>query len=51
MNLTDEELNDILNQFRLAASRWRGDTPIAVPPRAFLAALNYFEELKRDRES
>jgi hypothetical protein len=41
--LTDEELNDILNQFRLAASRWRGDTAIVVSPRAFLAALNYFE--------
>lgn len=43
MILTDEELNDIINQFRLAVSRWGGDTPIAVSPRAFLAALHYFE--------
>jgi hypothetical protein len=50
MILTDEELNDILNQFRLATSRWRGDTPIAVSPRAFLTALKYFEELRNRHE-
>lgn len=50
MILTDEELDDILTQFRLAVSHWRGDTPIVVSPRAFLAALNYFEELRSKHE-
>lgn len=50
MTLTDDELDYVLEQFRLAARSWRGDTAIVVSPRAFLIALKHFEELRSRHE-
>lgn len=51
--MTDDQLNDVLEQFRLALKHWRGDTAFTISPRAFMVALNHFErehELRNQKE-
>lgn len=49
MILTDEELNDIMDEFR-RADRHRGESsPATINPRVFLLTLRYFERQRAVR--
>lgn len=50
MPLTDLQLDDIIEQFRLALDKRKPDSMCQVSPRAMVVALAHFEELKRDRQ-
>ena len=50
MTISDNELNDIIEQFRIALDKRPPDAMCQVSPRAMAVALAHFEELKRDRE-
>ena len=48
--MTTDQLNDIIEQFRIALDKRPPDAMCQVSPRAMAVALAHFEELKRDRE-
>jgi hypothetical protein len=48
--LTDTQLRDIIEQFRLALDKRPPDSMCQVSPRAMAVALAHFEELQRDRQ-
>ena len=50
MSLTDAQLNDVIEQFRIALDKRKPDCMCQVSPRAMGVALHHFEELKRERE-
>jgi len=50
VTISDNELNDIIEQFRIALDKRPPDAMCQVSPRAMAVALAHFEELKRDRE-
>ena len=50
MTITDQQLNDVIEQFQLALDRRKPDCMCQVSPRAMVVALHHFEELKRDRQ-
>ena len=50
MTITDQQLNDVIEQFQLALDRRKPDCMCQVSPRAMVVALHHFKELKRDRQ-
>ena len=48
--ISDQQLNDVIQQFQLALDRRKPDCMCQVSPRAMAVALHHFEELKRERE-
>lgn len=49
-DLTDQQLDDVIEQFRIALDKRKPDCMCQVSPRAMAVALHHFEELKRERE-
>ena len=49
-DLTDSQLNDVIEQFTIALDKRKPDCMCQVSPRAIAVALHHFEELKRDRQ-
>lgn len=48
--MTDQQLDDVIEQFRIALDKRKPDCMCQVSPRAMVVALQHFEELKRERE-
>lgn len=47
--MSDAQLKDIIEQFRLAADKRRPESMCQVSPRALLVALAHFESMARER--
>lgn len=50
VTITNQQLDDVLEQFRIALDKRKPDCMCQVSPRAMAVALHHFEELKRDRQ-
>ena len=48
--ITDQQLDDVIEQFTIALDKRKPDCMCQVSPRAMAVALHYFEEIKRDRQ-
>ena len=48
--MTPEQLNDIIDQFRLAMDKRHPDSMCQVSPRALAVALHHFEGMRDDQE-
>lgn len=47
--ITDQQLDDVIEQFTIALDKRKPDCMCQVSPRAMAVALRHFEDLKRER--